>query len=203
MDKERWLTPLLKLTSVRASLLGRGALRVLGSGRSIGVPILVLRRGSSIGDGAGPGPCWRSARGPGRALGRHFLPGRAARASPDPSDASNAPDASRRPGDGDHRASARGGQGRGREHVRHGGERADARQPGPGHGPVPGLYFQTLARRGEGRRAEGPEPTERQTVIQRVEKLGRQVEHMMEAVAERCRGAERYLEILRVGHLDI
>lgn len=40
-------------------------------------------------------------------------------------------------------------------------------------------------------------------MIQRVEKLGWQVEHMMEAVAERCRGAERYLEILRVGHLDI
>ena len=176
-----------KLTSVRASLLGRGALGVLGSRRGIGVPILVVRRGTSIGDGTGPRPGGRSARGPGRA-------------SPD---ASDAPDARRRPGNGDHGASARGGQGRGREHVRHARQRADARQTGPGHGPVPGLYFQTLARRGEGRGAEGPEPAERQTVIQRVEKLGWQVEHMMEAVAERCRGAERYLEILRVGHLDI
>lgn len=189
-----------KLTSVRASLLGRGALGVLGSRRGIGVPILVVRRGTSIGDGTGPRPGGRSARGPGWALGRHFLPRRAARASPD---ASDAPDARRRPGNGDHGASARGGQGRGREHVRHARQRADARQTGPGHGPVPGLYFQTLARRGEGRGAEGPEPAERQTVIQRVEKLGWQVEHMMEAVAERCRGAERYLEILRVGHLDI
>lgn len=192
-----------KLTSVRASLLGRGALGVLGSRRGIGIPILVLRRGSSIGDGTGPCPGGRSARGACRALGRHFLPRRAARASPDTPDASNAPDARRRPGNGDHGASARGGQGRGREHVRHAGQRADARQTGPGHGPVSGLYFQTLARRGEGRGAEGPEPAERQTVIQRVEKLGWQVEHMMEAVAERCRGAERYLKILRVGHLDI
>ena len=190
-----------KLTSIRSSLLRGGSLGVLGAGGGIRVAVLVLRRGAAIRDRTSPGSCWRSAGGTGWALRRHFLSRGGTGTTTDASDASDASDARRRSRNGDDRAPAGRRQRRWREHVRHARERADTRQTGSGHRPVSGLHFQALARRGEGRRPQRPEPSERQTVIQRVEKLRRQVEHMMEAVAEGGRGAERHLKILRVGHL--
>lgn len=141
------------LTSVGSSLLGGGSLGVLGPGCGVGVTILfvggrtAVRHGTSSG-GTGGRPTRRTSWALRPA---DFLAGRG----------DGGGRGGRRTGNGHHRAPARARQGRGREHVRHARERADAGQAAvPRHRAVPGLDLEALAGGRERGRHQGPEAAE-------------------------------------------